>query len=57
MTKKDFVLIARTINSLFNATVDDKRAIAEHFARAFDFYLATTNPRFDGQRFIDACIK
>ena len=64
MTRKDYELIAETINNTFGGMVSPtqelrwrerevKDALVSEFARA----LRTTNPRFDGQRFIDACNK
>jgi hypothetical protein len=63
MTRKDFCLIAETIRLLpsFEAYQRDGKlnstdvvnfsAICRRFAEA----LATTNPRFDTDRFINAC--
>lgn len=49
MTRKDFVLIADTLRDL-PLGHDDQAATVAVFAAA----LASTNPRFDRQRFIDA---
>jgi hypothetical protein len=57
MSRKDFVLLAQTIRELpsFETTQDADvvrfAAIVERFASA----LASTNPRFDRQRFMAAC--
>jgi hypothetical protein len=63
MTRKDYELIAATLKDEIETarhlarTIDEETAVgalenlALHFARA----LATTNPRFDGHRFIAAC--
>lgn len=53
MTKKDFELIAKAINEI---KFDDKfhqLGLAQHFAGR----LQKTNPNFDAERFIKACIK
>lgn len=49
MTRKDFEFIAHTINTM----TDDKTRFttANHFAD----YLADSNPRFDRERFLNAC--
>lgn len=52
MTRKDFELIAETINRL-NFTLEHKQFIAEAFADS----LRGTNSNFDRMRFIFACIK
>lgn len=61
MTKKDFILIAKTIRELpeevsaapglFLVVTGGRQAVAEAFADA----LATTNIRFDRDKFITAC--
>lgn len=60
MTRKDFILIAETIRLLPSFEQDGKihstdvinfSAICRRFAEA----LATTNPRFNADRFIAAC--
>lgn len=56
MTKRDFELIAKTVlkigadGALCMDNASDRVALAEQFAIA----IATTNPRFDSQRFIAA---
>ena len=52
MSRKDFVLIARTV---WQSPLDDsaKLVIASELAGA----LATTNPRFEAGRFIRACTR
>lgn len=64
MTRKDYQLIAETINNTFSEATfpterdehlkDDMKSI---LVGRFADVLRTTNPRFDGQRFIDACNK
>ena len=52
MTRKDFVLIARTIRNS-SEIIDETalEALAENFAEE----LAETNPNFDRDRFLKAC--
>lgn len=50
MTRKDFELIATTIKAL-KVSKKARASIAQEFAQA----LATTNPRFDLDRFVKAC--
>jgi hypothetical protein len=50
MTKKDFVLIAKVVFAEQDFVVRSRTAM--RFADA----LATTNPRFDKDRFLNACI-
>ena len=53
MTKKDFELIAETLKGLSYITGGiDKRLVIGEFARA----LQSTNPRFDMERFSQACM-
>jgi hypothetical protein len=52
MTRKDFVLIARVLNSCSLNTMT-RYALAHSFADA----LATTNPNFDRGRFINAVMR
>jgi hypothetical protein len=63
MTRKDFILIAETIRllpsfdtyqqdgHLYPTDVVNHSAVCRRFAEA----LSTTNPRFDAERFINAC--
>ena len=51
MTKKDFELIASTVKALIVPS-ETRKTIAWAFAHA----LAATNPRFDAQRFVIACM-
>lgn len=51
MTRKDFVLIASTVASL-PVNKETRKAIARDFAIA----LETTNPAFDRDRFVTACM-
>jgi len=54
MTRKDFELIAGTIAAL-DITLGEagRKTVAE----LFGFQLARTNPRFNRQRFVTACLK
>lgn len=51
MTKKDYELIAKTIAGSVLAS-EDRRIIAGEFAEA----LRGTNPNFDTDRFVAACM-
>lgn len=54
MTKRDFELIARVIRSVPSWDESDsarRRELAMTFANA----LTETNPRFDRERFLEAC--
>jgi hypothetical protein len=51
MTQKDFVLIANTIHGLL-LDGPAKVHVAERFARV----LSDTNPRFEHERFVRACV-
>ena len=53
MTKKDFELIARTLADW--PRTDDEHESWEHGCRHFADALATTNPRFDRAKFLQAC--
>ena len=55
MTKKDFILIANVIREadMGHAGDDLRKPLAEDMAGA----LATTNARFDKERFITACLE
>jgi hypothetical protein len=63
MTRKDFILIAETIRLLpsFETYQQDGKLYTTdvvHFScvcRRFAEALATSNPRFDADRFINAC--
>ena len=56
MTRKDFQLIADTIDGLIDGgTLSPHEAIT--VATAFGLALASTNPRFDHQRFYAAATK
>ena len=50
MTRKDFVMIADIINGLHR---DDREVVAGAFAHR----LKASNPAFDSERFINACMK
>jgi hypothetical protein len=51
MSRKDYEAIARIINSL--ALTDAKR---ESLGQQMADYFEATNPRFDRERFVKACI-
>jgi hypothetical protein len=56
VTRKDFVMIATVINNAMHAqdiTVQQAEDLADDFA----IRLRSTNPRFDRERFIAACVK
>jgi hypothetical protein len=56
MTRKDFQLIADTINELIDdGTLTPHQALI--VVGRFGAELRTTNPRFDGNRFFDAATK
>lgn len=52
MTRKDFQLIADAISELNNYDGDDAYS---YIANVFADRLADTNPRFDRNRFLEAC--
>jgi hypothetical protein len=52
MSRKDFVLIAKTILE----SSEDKES-RQRLATAFINILAATNPRFDRERFLSACVE
>lgn len=51
MTRKDYVMIADRIGGMTYLTETDRATIAEDFAEA----LAADNPRFNSERFLEAC--
>lgn len=58
MSRKDFVLIAKTINSIedeLSNAGEISQAAYQTIALRFAAALASTNPNFNRQRFIDAC--
>ena len=50
MTRRDFELIAKAVR---DAGLSERDRLA--LARAFAVRLATTNTRFDEERFVEAC--
>lgn len=55
MTKKDFELIARVLSDARELAADnDDLILLDMVGRRFAAELATTNPRFDGHRFMEA---
>ena len=57
MTAKDFNLVAEILKGLLDDYADDDRAIEilEDTAEEFSVRLLDSNPRFDKDRFIQAC--
>jgi hypothetical protein len=55
MTRKDFQLIADVLKS--NGTSPMNRCVIKELAVSFASELAKTNPRFNKQRFINACLQ
>tara|TARA_R110000824_G_scaffold41357_3_gene123083 strand:+ start:2218 stop:2388 length:171 start_codon:yes stop_codon:yes gene_type:complete len=55
MTRKDFQLIADTLNA--HRTSPANRMVVKELAVSFAQTLASTNPRFNKQRFVEACLK
>lgn len=53
MTRKDFILIADTIQQCTFLNQYEKVLIAEKFAQT----IKATNPRFDGGRFVEHATK
>lgn len=52
MTRKDYILIAETVNRM-----DLSFANIQHVALMLADSLRSTNPRFDRDRFVAACMK
>ena len=61
MTRKDFELIADVLNNHYNLRCkpEDKmyKDTVEQIALTFAHRLQSTNPRFNIQRFVQACTK
>ena len=56
MTRKDYVLIAAALDAARRASNDDDVQEGVTFAaRHLCIDLAATNPRFDRERFLEAC--
>ena len=53
MTRKDFQLIATVLKA--NSTSPMNRCVIKELAEAFANELATTNPNFNKERFVEAC--
>ncbi len=53
MSRKDFELIASVVRTSHHLFPQQKEQLAQDFA----FLLRATNPRFNRQRFIEACTK
>ncbi len=57
MTKKDYILISKTLKDIFDCNAfcldddNDKFSVAYRFAEA----LRATNPAFDREQFLTAC--
>ena len=56
MTRKDFQLIAGILSKHSNDTIA-KDLVVEAIALDFAHALKATNPRFDVQRFVNACVE
>jgi len=56
MTKKDFKLIAEVLRKNDYAQESQFSYLFESLAESFADALATTNPRFDRERFLAACL-
>ena len=54
MTRKDFQLIADTLNA--HRTNPTNHMVIKALALSFAHQLADTNPRFNKQLFVEACI-
>ena len=54
MTRKDFQMIADVLKA--SSTSPMNRCVIRELAVTFASELAKTNPRFDQQRFINACM-
>jgi hypothetical protein len=57
MTRKDFQLIADVLSAVLKAKENNpaNRVVVEELAVAFASELAKTNPRFNKERFLNAC--
>ena len=55
MTRKDFQLIADVLKA--SSTSPMNRCVIKELAVSFASELAKTNPRFNKQRFVEACLK
>jgi len=55
MTKKDFQLIAKVLKN--SGTTPMNRCVLKEVAMNFAVELQKVNPRFNVQRFVDACVK
>ena len=54
MTRKDFQLIADVLNA--HNTSPMNRLVVKELAVSFAQKLSDTNPRFNKQRFVEACL-
>ena len=57
MTKKDFELIAKVIKRNYNNNqqAEQARTVCRDIVTDFSLELLRDNPRFDSNRFIEAC--
>jgi hypothetical protein len=55
MTKKDFQLIANVLKAHGDSPMN--RCVIKELAVSFASELAKVNPRFNAQRFVEACTK
>jgi len=61
MTKKDFIMFASVLNDWIASSVDNNGQVSvNHVKNLLDslcYRLQQENPRFDKQRFVEACVK
>lgn len=55
MTKKDFVVVAASIKSVYDDCDDEEKQVVEEVARSLAIDFQDINPRFDRKRFLEAC--
>ena len=55
MTRKDYVLIAESLNRSIQSNMEEFQAPVKDAAHAMADALASENPAFDRSRFLEAC--
>lgn len=55
MTKKDFELIARVLDTVANKTYIGNEKLENVYAKKFADELEKVNPRFNREKFLQAC--
>lgn len=55
MTRKDYELIARSIYVDRGVVEPEQRKVVDYVAKGLAEQFSKMNPRFDSQRFLDAC--